>query len=43
MFYVSHSTNVPKVKSNSTADVLTAYKIAMATVEARVHSAPGGR
>lgn len=31
------------MKSNSIADVLTAYKIAMATVEARVHCAPGGR
>lgn len=41
MSYVGHTTNVPKVKSNSTA--VTEYKIAMATVEAHVHCAPGGR
>lgn len=41
MSNVGHTTNVPKVKSNCTA--VTAYKIAIATVEAHVHCAPGGR
>lgn len=43
MFYVGHTTNVPKVKCNSTVDVLTVYKIAMATAEAYVHCALGGK
>lgn len=43
MFYVGPAINVPEVKSNSTADVLPAYKTATATVRARVHRAPGGR
>lgn len=39
MSSVGHTTNAPKVKSNSTA--VTVYKTAMATVEAHVHCAPG--
>lgn len=41
MSSVGHTTNVPMVKSNSTA--VSVYKTVMATVEAHVHCAPGRR